>query len=967
MMGAMPAPTHAFVGREKDLEALAHAVGLDGGTPNAVVLSGDAGVGKTRLLQALRQRAVDVHWAVAVGHCLDLGEHALPYLPFTEILGRLTQIAPDAVAEVTEARPVLERLRPGQRLLSSDAGEAAARSDLYDAMHALLDRVAADRPLLVVVEDVHWADRSTRDLVTLLFSRPFTHPVSVVASYRSDDLHRRHPLRPMVAQWGRMPGVVRLAVGPLSKANVRTLIHELHPAPLASAAVAGIVDRAEGNAFFVEELVRVADSHDGIPENLADLLMVRVEELSDDALTVLRVLAAVGRAASHDLIAVGATLPEDRLEAALREASERHVLVPSGTDGYRFRHALLAEAVYEDLLPGERRRLHTHLAQSLATGRARGTAAELARHARLAGDVLTSIEASIRAGDDAMAIGGPNEAAHNYAQALDLLVDPQIRARSQVDAVAVVLKHAAALVAAGDLARALRFGQQVLKEMPADIEPHQRARLLTSLAGTALLTDSHLDPLALTSEAISLLGEEPSEALARALHWHARALGFAEGDRLGEARAAAVEALGLAERLNLPRLSSDIATTLAGLDQSEGDDIDGTLQEVAAAAAATGATSAQLRALTLLGRLRMERGQFAAAAEVFTDAVRRADKAGRTWAPYGFDARFHRIQVAFICGDWHRADELLAEPPTGSQPLQESLLAAAELSLVVGRGGTPSAETLSRARDHWDVDAMVAMSAAPELIALAGRDHRPQAARALYDEAVGVLAAAWGPNFGGRVHLSAVTLGALSDNVAGLGLPARRALAADVDAIVGPARETVRRVHDSPRSWGPDGVAWERRLEAEAARFAWLSGLADGPQPTQEELVDLWQQDLAGFTAWGHVFEIGRSHLRLAEVLRSTGDPAAAKPHQDEAHRIGERLGARPLMGAATKVKSVGLTHREAEVLALVATGRSNAEIGKQLFISTKTVSVHVSNILAKLGASGRTEAAAIARERGLL
>lgn len=962
MMGAMPAPTSVFVGRDGDVSAIATAIGLDGGTTNAVVLAGDAGVGKTRVLQALRDAAVSQGWLAALGHCLDLGDHALPYLPFTEVLTRLHALKPDLVDEVLEAWPALERLRPGRRLLDSEALEAGDWTVLFDAVHSALDQIAGDQPLLVIVEDAHWADKSTRDLLTVLLTRPFTHRVAIVASYRSDDLHRRHPLRPVVAQWGRLPNVVRLQLDPLKPGDVREMAQQLHRGPLSTQAVDGIVERAEGNAFFAEELIRMADATGGIPETLADLLMVRVEQLSADALEVLRVMAAIGRRASHDMLSVGVDLPPDRLNSALREALEHHVVVPSGEDGYRFRHALLAEAVYDDLLPGERRRLHHKLMQALIDGGVQGTAAELARHARAAGDLLAAVEASKRAGDDAMAIGGPTEAVRNYEAALEILADAELRARSDVDAVEVVTSYSAALVAAGDLDKALRFGNEVLNSMPATITDFNKARLLVSLAGTALLVDSDTDPLALTREALDLLGDEPTPTRARALHWLARVLGFAEHNQIAQAQDAAVEALGLAEQLNLPRLASDIHTTLAGLEQNEGDDIDPTLVRAAAAAAKAGAATAELRALTILGRVRMERGEFAAAEEAFDHAVRRAIATGRTWAPYGFDARFHRIQVSFVSGDWAKADELLAQPRVGAQTLQLSMLAAAELQLVVGRGAEPSASLAASARERWQLDGMCAMTAAPEFITLAGRAGRMVEVESTYSETLSVLEPAWGRLFAGRVRLAAVTVTALSTGLDLLGAPQRAARLALIQEVAEPAFEAAARAHDLLWAWGPEGIAWERRLKFEVARCKWLGGEPGDPV----DLERLGRQDVQGFTAWPHVLEGAASRLRLGEVLVSLG-VQEGKDLIAQARETGERLGARWLTAGPVRRDELVLTRRELEVLRLVAAGRSNGEIAKQLFIATKTASVHVSNILAKLGAAGRTEAAAIAREKGLL
>ncbi|HYH34232.1 MAG TPA: AAA family ATPase, partial [Nocardioides sp.] len=215
-----------LVGRDtelKDLESWLRGAAGEGRPVSGVLLGGDAGVGKTRLLNEVRDRLAADGWRVVVGHCLDLGDTALPYLPFSEILGHMATELPDVVSGVASRHPALARLQPGRRMLGAEATESASvdRSDLFEAVRALLEEAASTAPLLLVVEDTHWADRSTRDLLSFLLTRGFAAPVVVVASYRADDLHRRHPLRRQVAEWTRLTGVRRMTLGPLDEAAVR--------------------------------------------------------------------------------------------------------------------------------------------------------------------------------------------------------------------------------------------------------------------------------------------------------------------------------------------------------------------------------------------------------------------------------------------------------------------------------------------------------------------------------------------------------------------------------------------------------------------------------------------------------------------------------------------------------------------------------------------------------------------------
>ncbi len=181
--------TSALVGRDAELEHLCSTLGISASVVDqprsAVLLAGDAGVGKTRLLTELRDRSVAEGWQVLAGHCLDFADSALPYLPISEITGRISRELPDTFDEVALRHPALLRLLPGQRMLSQATDPESVPADqaaLFDGVHALAEAVGREGPLLLVVEDLHWADQSTRDLMSFLFSRGFEAPVALVAS-----------------------------------------------------------------------------------------------------------------------------------------------------------------------------------------------------------------------------------------------------------------------------------------------------------------------------------------------------------------------------------------------------------------------------------------------------------------------------------------------------------------------------------------------------------------------------------------------------------------------------------------------------------------------------------------------------------------------------------------------------------------------------------------------------------------
>ena len=221
-----------------------------------------------------------------------------------------------------------------------------------------------------------------------------------------------------------------------------------------------------------------------LPDDLADLMLLRLDRLDDEARLAVRAAAVAGRRSSHELLSVGSGLGEEALDRSLRAAIEANVLRTRGGETYSFRHALLAEAVYQDLLPGERSRMHAAYAQALGAGEVAGTAAELARHARASHDLVTAARASIRAGEEAMEVGGPDEAAHHYELALELAADPSVAAGLEAsggfDRVELCVQASAAAVA-----RAFRFlvvghGVPVTKSSSAS----ESSRKLRSYSGT---------------------------------------------------------------------------------------------------------------------------------------------------------------------------------------------------------------------------------------------------------------------------------------------------------------------------------------------------------------------------------------------------------------------------------------------------------------------------------------------------
>jgi DNA-binding CsgD family transcriptional regulator len=925
-----------------------------------VVLSGEAGIGKSRLLATLMENLADHGWQVAVGQCMDLGDSPLSYLPFVDVFGRL--------ASTEESRELLDQ-RPGLRPLidqaADDTTQPLGRSALFEAVRATLNDLATTRPLLVVIEDVHWADRSSLELISFLLARPFLTPVSMIISYRTDDLHRRHPLRPVAAGWLQLPSVERIELGPLADDAIGELAGSLG-AELSDEGLRRVIDRVEGNAFFAEELIAAGSMPHGIPDDLADLLILRVDRLQPSARQVVRSAAVAGRRVSHDLVQAVTGLDPVELDGALRDAVERHVLVSGGPDHYAFRHALLAEAIYQDLLPGERVRLHGAYVQALRD-RPRTAAAELARHAIAAHDHHTAMTAGVQAADEAMIMGGPDEALRHYASVIELITDPLVDT-SELDAVEIVTRAARAAIAAGVPERGVALVQDQLSQLPADHDPMVRARLLQSLADAAAITDTDVDALVVVSDALTLIPAEPdSELRCRALRTYAQAL--ADRSRQDEAVRAAGEALAMAERIGLTEVSSDMAALLAEI-QDELGDVDASraaLRQILADARQHG-DAAELRALFHLAGSHYEQGQLDEAQELYLEGAARAAETGRRYAPYGIDARILAGLVAYARGSWEVAlkiaDTSGENPPTGL----DGALATIEMQVAAGRGDPSALALMDRARRAWPTDVLVIMLSGGVAIELHGLTGDLGRTWRQHQESITEVGAHW-TDSQALIRLHALMIGIAADLVRGEPEEQRR-WTERADAIL----DEIRVIVAAAEKWRPLGVesaAWLARLHAERLRLDQRLGL-----PTDSTAhVDAWSRAVEAFSRFPHLPELTRTRIRLAAALRLAGRSEQSRELVEQARTVAERLGARPLLAelAALDPRPVDqsatalFTRREQEVLALISDGLSNRQIGERLFITAKTASVHVSNIMTKLGASSRTQAATLARRRGLI
>jgi DNA-binding CsgD family transcriptional regulator len=948
----------------------------EAGQPVVLLFSGDAGVGKTRLLTELAAEAARRGFTVLSGRCAELAD-SVPYLPLADAL-RAASSGP--AAEAVATRPVLARLLPDREITRQPADlPGVAQQQLFGAVLGMLAELAAAHPVLLVLEDLHWADRSTRDLVTFLSRVLRDERIALAVSYRTDDMHRSHPLRPVVTELLRLPSVTAIEVGPLDPAAMAE-----HLTQLAGAAPAGIdqlIARAEGNAYFAEELLASCSAGTELPAGLADLLVARTIDLSPTAQRVLRAAAVTGRRIDDELVMRASGLAAADYEAAVREAVASQLLVRDSSSGLAFRHALLREAIYNDLLPGERTRLHARLAELLSDeqrlAEVPGTAAELALHCLASHDVPGAFSASVQAGQEAWRLAAPAEAVQHFGQALSLWDRvPEPEKLSGMTRGKLAFKSALSAGDAGQVSLAvkqLRRLTRFLAEQP-DADPKLPGRALERLAYFLMDIDEDEEAIAAAAAAVDVLpAEPPTWERASALATHARALLSHSDTSLASARA--VEAADAASAADAPWLQADALATLVAVQERAG-----LIAEAKATAARaleltteTDITGVELRVRFLLARLSLESGDLREASASAHAGVERAAQAGLSMAPYGLDLRYLHYLAHYQDGAWDHAQELADLSPVRVANVAEARLSAMALFIDVARGGQRVADRRAWLEPYLAIDQLAAYIARGLFAEDAYWAGDLQGAVTLVKETI-AAAAAWardddpGPQV---IRPAAVGVAALADlaRLARAAGQPTNALIAEAESLTEMARSAVSTRWRAAAALGVDGRGWLARAEAELRRAA------DDNDP------DNWRTEIETFGP-AYVYETARGRWRLAEALAEAGDRDEAQNQWQLAVASADELGATRLRAAladlgrrarlGTGSRAVPgsplsiLTNRELEVLRSLAAGRTNREIAADLFISDKTVSVHVSNILAKLGAASRTAAAAIAHDNGI-
>ena len=984
-----------LVGREVELDALLRSYRrAAGGEAGIVTIAGDAGIGKSRLVEAFAQAAIADGARALRGGCVELGGDRVVFAPVVEALrtlideigiGGLVEAAGHSCRAIARLIPELPGPEPAAGAWSPDEG------DLFEELFALVRRLSVARPLVVLVEDLHWADRSTRELIRFLARNLRTERILLVLSYRSDDLHRRHPLVPLLAELERLPLTERITLSPLTRDEVAVLAERILDATPEATTVESLLERSDGNPFYVEELLAHHDEG-AVPTPVRTIVVARAAGLSDAAQGMLRIASLIGRRPTHALLAQLSELPSARLTAALREAVDAAFLRADPDDRYAFRHELVREALYDDLLPSERTELHGRLAALIAAS-ANPNDAEAAFHWGLAHETERALAAMVRAADAALERLAAGEAMTLLLRALELWPGvPDAATITGVTRSALLERAAEAAAAAGDTREAIRLARTAANEIDATAEPDRWLALADRLAwyewddGDAVAAGRTLQDARAGAGAGSPRVRATLLASLAELQWSA-----CDYDSM---RALAAEAVALAAA------DDDVAvrcraTALHGASLAQLGDIDAGLAEIVRARSLAGERSSAIEAMLLtdMTQVLVLGGRHAEVIEVAQPTVMGGLRRGV----------FHRYEVLLLTnyidalvatGEWESVAALLQEPAIprrgwrastwilGAQ-LEQLLLRgdneAAQAAMREYRAQTPASSSLSDrvwlergemrlALAAGDAEracgaAWRAIERAPDarrdmvlgrwILPLAMTAHADwvEQARARGDGAATVRARDEGERLAGLV------LGG-GNHTAALMHPAFRALCAAEHARI--------RGRFEPDLWNATAIALDAVPEAAEAAYAWFRTgeaclLARDRARAIEPLQTAWKaaRRLDARPLVHRIEDLAR-RARLTEAVAASVEGGA--PHRDAAQ---EDDGAAQVTVASPA--RFGLSPRELEVLTLVAEGRSNGEIGKALFITPKTASVHVTHILNKLGVSSRIEAALFAAQSGLV
>lgn len=917
-----------FVGREQELDELrARYRDAVGGSPQLVLVGGDAGIGKSTLVQELAEAVARDGGRVLVGACMNFGGAPPPYLPFLEALRGVAEI------EVGDEQ----------------AHGESSRARLFERTLRTFEELAAEAPIVLVLEDLHWADPSTLDVLGFLVRNLRATRLLLVGTYRTDDLPRSHPLRPVLAELRRHHRTTHLGLEPFDLDEVRAQLAGLLDGVPDESVVRRVHERSDGVPFFVGELATCCTTGEGLPSSVTQVVNARLDGLDDTSRAVVEAAAIAGASVPHELLVAVTGLDEGELAASVRAAIGAAVLVVTDDGGsYSFRHALLREVVKAEMLPGDRVRLNAAVAAALGPD----AAAERAWHWRQANRLADALAASLDAARAAERVYAFPEASHHYSEALELWAsvgDEERPAGQRLPDVLIAGAEAAAF--SGQVARSVGLVREAIEVVDAETEPEVAGSLWVHLArylrGVGRLDES----IAASETALEVLPPGPSVTRARALAGMAGVLGLRDG--LARPRDLAAEAAEMAAAVG-DDLAEGVARNALGLCQAAAGDFEGgavSLERALALARRSGDLDGIARAHVNLSDTWYRAGRFEAALAVADAGGRELDRLGiRSRGTHFLEVNAAEYEIEL--GRWASAEARLRD----ADEIELTLLTEAHHQLT-------SARLAVRQGRLEDARARLARIE-PRVIELDDAQFRSQflhgtAELALWDgrPADALAAAVRGVEVGVAMHDAPIVAEILH---------LQRWALADLAELQQPVAEPAP----------PDGLDALLAIAGRGGELLLALGRAEGARADPE--------------VWAAVVEVAtdrpyhRAYARWRQAAALLARRQRAEAPLRDASALAEELGATRLLrevvalarrarvdldvvepaaadAPVSPLAGFGLTAREEEVLALLADGLSNREIGERLFINTKTASVHVSNILAKLGVGSRVQAATLA------